>query len=250
MSNATRKHVRAAIVATAATFAELRAQWSVREDLDDLTSRVETALTDATAALQGSKPTEQVREAQLTAGTLLAELMDALTKPAADVKKVTRTRAPAKPPEIRELFRDDEAHIVVNWILDPAAPWFVIVQLTVEAGAPDIKLLEVKATRQWAAEKKQALEFAARKACEIKGVPYVEPEAPAVPTRKRGAAKETRTTVYGEGGPVEVVMVTGGENRYEVVVNGAVKHTIKATKNWRLERQEAIGQASQLVASA
>ncbi len=250
MSNATRKHVRAAIVATAATFAELREQWSVREDLADLTSRVETALADATAALQGSKPTEQVREAQLTAGTLLAELMDALTKPAADVKKVTRTRAPAKPPEVRELFRDDEAHILVNWILDPAAPRFVVVQLTVEAGAPDEELLIVKATRQWAAEKKQALEFAARKACEIKGVAYVEPEAPAAPTRKRGAVKETRTTVYGDGGPVQVVMVTGGENRYEVVVNGDVKHTIKATKNWRLERQEAIGQASQLVASA
>ena len=79
---------------------------------------------------------------------------------------------------------------------------------------------------------------------------YVEPEPPAAPARKRGAVKETRTTVYGEGGPVQVVMVTGGENRYEVVVNGDVKHTIKATKNWRLERQEAIGQASQLVASA
>src|SRR5215212_5394917 len=61
MSNATRKHVRAAIVATAATFAELRKQWSVREDLADLTSRVETALADARVALQGSKPTEQVR---------------------------------------------------------------------------------------------------------------------------------------------------------------------------------------------
>ena len=54
MSNATRKHVRAAIVATAARFAELRAQWSVREDLADLTSRVETALADATAAINAS----------------------------------------------------------------------------------------------------------------------------------------------------------------------------------------------------
>ena len=147
MSNATRKNVRAAIVATAATFAELREQWSVRQDLADLTSRVETALTDAAAALQGSKPTEQVREAQLTAGTLLAELMDALTKPAADVKKVTRTRAPAKSPEVRELFRDDEAHILVNWILDPAAPRFVVVQLTVEAGAPTVRPLLRRAQR-------------------------------------------------------------------------------------------------------
>ncbi len=78
-----------------------------------------------------------------------------------------------------------------------------------------MELLVVKATRQWAAEKKQALEFAARKACEIKGVAYVEPEAPAAPARKRGVVKETRTTVYGDGGPVQVVMVTGGENRYE-----------------------------------
>jgi len=81
-------------------------------------------------------------------------------------------------------------------------------------------------------------------------VEYVEPQAPAAPARKRGQVNETRTTVYGEGGPVQVVMVTGGANRYEVVVGGEVKHTIKATKNWRLERQEAIGQASQLVVSA
>ena len=244
-----RKQVRAAIVATAETFAALREQWSAREDLADLAQRLEAALAAAAAALQGSKSTEVVREAQLTAGTLLAELQDALTKPA-EVKKAPRTRAPAKSPVVRELFRDDEARILVNWILDPAAPRFVVVQCAAEAAEADEELLVVKATRQWATKKKQALEFAARKACEIKGVEYVEPQAPAAPTRKRGEVKETRTTVYGEGGPVQVVMVTGGANRYEVVVGGEVKHTIKATKNWRLERQEAIGQASQLVVSA
>lgn len=247
----TRKDVRNAIVSAAQRFASLQPQWSARADLTDLAERTQAAMTAAAESLKGTKPLDTIREALATAGGLLQELEDGLAKPAAAAApKATRTRGPAKPPEIRELFRDDEAHILVNWILDPAAPRFVVVQASTASSVADEELLVVKATRQWAGEKKQALELAARKACEIKGVEYIEPEKEPAPTRRRGQVNEKRDVVFGDEATVAVVMVTGGENRYEVVVAGEVKHTIKATKNWRLERQEAIGQATQLATTA
>ena len=190
----TRKDVRNAITATARRFVQLREQWVTRDDLSDLVERTQAALTAATASLTGSQPTEVVREAQKTAGLLVAELEQALTQPPVEKAKATRARGPAKPAEVRELFRDDTAHLVVNWVLDPAAPRFVVVQLATEAGADDVELLIVKASRQWATEKKQALEFAARKVCEITGVEYVAPSEPAA-TRKRGTVTETRALV-------------------------------------------------------
>ena len=199
--------------------------------------------------VSGSKPTDVIREAQQTAGELLAELELALTKPAEPVK-AQRTRAPrgdAKPPEIRELFRDDEAHLIVNWVLDAAAPRFVVLELAQEASQADIEHLVVKASRQWATEKAQALDFGMRLAAANRGVEYVEPvkEAPA-----KRVASEKRDVVYGDEQTVAVVMVTGANNRYEVVVAGEVKHTIKATRAWKLQRQEAIGEATKLAAAA
>ena len=244
-----RKDVRNAITATARRFAGLHAQWSGRPDLADLAQRTQAALTAATASLSGSKPTDVIREAQQTAGELLAELELALTKPAEPVK-AQRTRAPrgdAKPPEIRELFRDDEAHLIVNWVLDAAAPRFVVLELAQEASQADIEHLVVKASRQWATEKKTALDFAGRKAAELKGVEYVEPVV--APPAKR-VAKETRYLVYGDEKTVGVVMVTGADNRYDVVVKGEVVHTIKATRAYRIQRQEAIGEASKLELAA
>ena len=190
-----------------------------------------------------------MREAQQTAGELIAELELALSKPAEPVK-VTRTRAPrgdAKPVEIRELFRDDEAHVIVQWVLDAAAPRFVIIQFSTEAGVPDEEKLVVKASRQWATEKKSALDFAGRLAAANKGVEYVEPVAE-VPAKR--VAKETRSLVYGDEATVGVVMVTGADNRYEVVVKGEAVHTIKATRAYRIQRQEAIGEAAKLELAA
>ena len=79
-----RKDVRNAITATARKFASLREQWVIRTDLADLVERTQAALTAATTSLSGSKPTEVVREAQATAGTLLLELVEALSKPAVE----------------------------------------------------------------------------------------------------------------------------------------------------------------------
>jgi hypothetical protein len=245
-----RKDVRNAITATARKFASLREQWVIRTDLADLVERTQASLTAATTSLSGSKPTEVIREAQKTAGMLLLELIEALSKPAEEKPKATRHRGAAKAVEIRELFRDDTAHLVVNWVMDPQAPRFVVVELAQEAGAADVEHLVVKASRQWATEKKTALDFAARKACELKGEEYVEPVAEEIVTRKRGAAAEKRTVVYGDEQTIGVIMVEGTDNRYEVVVAGEVKHTIKATRAWKLERQEAIGEATKLAAAA
>jgi len=244
-----RKDVRNAITATARRFAGLHDQWSVRPDLADLAKRTQEALTAATTSLSGSKPTEVIREAQQTAGELIAQLEQALTQPPVEAK-AARTRAPrgeAKPAEIRELFRDDEAHVIVQWVLDAANPRFVVIQFSGEAGVADEEKLVVKASRQWATEKAQALDFGMRLAAANKGVEYVEPvkEAPA-----KRVASEKRDVVYGDEATVAVVMVTSANNRYEVVVAGEVKHTIKATRAWKLERQEAIGEATKLAAAA
>jgi hypothetical protein len=244
-----RKDVRNAITATARRFAQMHAQWSVRPDLADLAKRTQDALTAATASLSGSKPTEVIREAQQTAGELVAQLEAALAAPPVEVK-VARTRAPrgpAQPVEIRELFRDDEAKVIVQWVLDAANPRFVVIQVSTEAGVADQEKLVVKASRQWATEKKSALDFGMRLAAANKGVEYVEPvvEAPA-----RRVATEKRDVVFGDEKTIAVVMVTGANNRYEVVVAGEVKHTIKATRAWKLERQEAIGEATKLAAAA
>ena len=242
-----RKDVRNAITATARKFANLREQWVIRTDLADLVERTQVALTAATTILSGSKPTEVVREAQATAGTLLLELVEALSKPAVETPKATRHRGAAKAPEIRELFRDDTAHVIVQWVLDAAAPRFVVIEFSTEAGVADVEKLVVKASRQWATEKAQALDFGMRLAAANRGVEYVEPvkEAPA-----KRVASEKRDVVYGDEQTVAVVMVTGANNRYEVVVAGEVKHTIKATRAWKLQRQEAIGEATKLAAAA
>jgi hypothetical protein len=244
-----RKDVRNAITATAKAFAGLREQWIVRTDLTDLVERTQAALTAATASLSGTKPTEVIREAQATAGTLLQELMEALSKPAVEKTKTKATRAPrgdAKAPEIRELFRDDKAKLIVNWVMDSSNPRFVVLELT-PAGQEDIEHLVVKASRQWATEKKAALDFAGRKAAELKGEEYVEPVVEEIAKR---VAKETREVVYGDEKTIAVVMVTGASNSYDVVVKGEVVHSIKATRAYRLQRQEAIGEAEQLAKAA
>jgi len=59
----------------------------------------------------------------------------------------------------------------------------------------------------------------------------------------RDGHTEVRTVVYGEGESVQVVMITYPVYRYDVVVNGTVVHSIKATRAWRTERKAAIAQA-------
>ena len=67
--------------------------------------------------------------------------------------------------------------------------------------------------------------------------------APVTTRAPRGGHTEVRNVVYGEGEAVQVVMITYPVYRYDVVVNGTVVHSIKATRAWRTERQAAIAAA-------
>jgi hypothetical protein len=71
----------------------------------------------------------------------------------------------------------------------------------------------------------------------------MQPVARVTSRAPRGRRTEVRTVVYGEGESVQVVMITYPVYRYDVVVNGTVIHSIKATRAWRTERKAAIAQA-------
>lgn len=253
MSKATnRKLVRAAIVETAEALTALKPEWERRDDLKLMVEGVERAINEALKLLQNSAPTEQVREAQVAAYTSLEGLREALAKPAgaAPVAKpvVRRTRGQVAPVETRELFRDDQAGVIVTWILDPAEPKFVVTHSDAEE---EITLLELRATRAWASEKKQAIETGRKKACEVLGLTYVESQDSPVVTRTRGKISEQRKVVFGEGGPVQVVsVVAGAETRYELVVGDEVKASAPANRStWREVKAGLIQQAAKLVAA-
>jgi len=248
-----RKQVRQAIVETAEALTALKPQWEQRDDVGPMVAGVEREINEALRRLQNSAPTEQVRQAQAAAGASLAGLREALAKPAGaalgNAKTVTRRpRGEVAPPEIRELFRDDQAGVLVVWILDPAEPKFVVTHSDAEE---EITLLELRATRAWASEKKQAIETGRKKACEVLGLTYVESQDSPVVTRTRGKISEQRKVVFGEGGPVQVVsVVAGAETRYELVVGGEVKDQQPATRStWREVRAGLIQQAAKLVAA-
>ncbi len=140
MSKATnRKLVRAAIVETAEALTALKPEWERRDDLKLMVEGVERAINEALKLLQNSAPTEQVREAQVAAYTSLEGLREALAKPAgaAPVAKPTtrRPRREAQPVETRELFRDDQAGVLVVWILDPFGEGGPVQVVSVVAGA-------------------------------------------------------------------------------------------------------------------
>jgi len=81
-------------------------------------------------------------------------------------------------------------------------------------------------------------------AIEVKAATEAKPAAKRAP---RGSRTEVSKVVYGEGGPVQVVMVTYPAYRYDLVVAGEVVHTIKATRAWRTERKALIEQAQAVV---
>lgn len=246
-----RKQVRRAIVETAEQLTSLKPKWERRDDLKLMVSSVERAINEALRLLQNSAPTEQVREAQVVAYIALEGLKEALAQPAGATPVTPVARRPrgaAATVETRELFRDDQAGVLVVWVLDPAAPRFVV---THTDAAEEAIVLELRATRAWAAEKKQAIEAGRKKACEVLGLTYVEPQDGPVVTRTRGAISEQRKVVFGEGGPVQVFsVVAGAETRYELVVGGEVKAQAPATRStWREVKAGLIQQATKLVAA-
>ena len=66
-------------------------------------------------------------------------------------------------------------------------------------------------------------------------------DAAATPRKRVGAL--VSKVVYGAGERIQVLMVTYPTYRYDVAVDGVVVHSVKATRNWRVERQGAIAEA-------